>query len=109
LWTKKKTGTKTAIGQKAETPRDREQILNDGWEDLLPPRELWHCKDDPWIQFFRWTWGWQNYLILIANMKKHDSVLELGCNTGRTMLGLLSYLKPPGRYEGLDILRDPID
>jgi SAM-dependent methyltransferase len=42
-------------------------------------------------------------------MRMHDSVLELGCNTGRTMLGLLTYLKPPGRYEGLDILRDPIE
>jgi SAM-dependent methyltransferase len=94
---------------KAETPQDRERILYDGWEDLLPPREISHCKTDPWIQYFRWTWGWYNYLILIANMKMHDSVLELGCNTGRTMLGLLAYLKPPGRYEGLDILRDPIE
>ncbi len=103
LWTKTKTG------QKAETRRDREPILYKGWEDLLPPRELWHSNEDPWIQYFRWTWGWYNYLILIANMKMHDSVLELGCNTGRTMLGLLPYLKPPGRYEGLDILRDPIE
>jgi len=42
-------------------------------------------------------------------MKMYDSVLELGCNTGRTMLGLPVYLKPPGRYEGLDIMRDQIE
>jgi SAM-dependent methyltransferase len=120
LWTKTKTGTRTATrlkvaetstepGTRTEPRRDRERILHDGWEDLLPPRELWHSNGDPLIHYFRWTWGWYNYLILIANMKRHDSVLELGCNTGRTMLGLLTYLRPPGRYEGLDILRDPID
>ena len=67
---------------------------------LNPSARVVAFKEDPWIQYFRWTWGWYNYLILIANMKMSDSVLELGCNTGRTMLGLPAYLKPPGRYEG---------
>ena len=72
-------------------------------------RELWVSPGDHLYQFFRWTWGWHDYLTLLCNMKMHDSVLELACNHGRTMLGLLAYLKPPGRYEGLDILPEQIE
>jgi SAM-dependent methyltransferase len=42
-------------------------------------------------------------------MRADAWVLELGCNHGRTMLGLVDYLKPPGRYEGLDILKAEIE
>jgi SAM-dependent methyltransferase len=89
--------------------RDWEPVLNPGWGDLLPPRELWVARGDTLYQFFRWTWGWHDYLIIICDMRIHDSVLELACNHGRTMLGLLVYLKPPGRYEGLDILPKQIE
>jgi SAM-dependent methyltransferase len=89
--------------------RDWEPVLVPEWGDILPPRELWLTPGDNLYQSFRWTWGWYNYLVLLCNMKMHDSVLELACNHGRTMLGLLVYLKPPGKYEGLDILPKQIE
>lgn len=71
---------------------------------LVPPRELWVGPQDPFIHFVRWIWEFRAYLVLLCDMRRDAAVLELGCNHGRTMLGLLDYLRPPGRYDGLDIL-----
>ena len=82
------------------------------WEDLealVPPRELWVGRDDPVIHFFRWIWEYRAYLVLLCDLRSDSSVLELGCNHGRTMLALIDYLKPPGRYEGFDILPAQIE
>ena len=54
--------------------------------------------------FIGGAWEYRTYLTLLSGMRKDGSVLELRCNHGRTMLMLLDYLEPPGRYEGLDIL-----
>lgn len=82
------------------------------WDDfaaLVPPRDLWPGPHDPAVHFMRWIWEYQAYLTLLCGMRRDDSVLELGCNHGRTMLGLVDYLRPPGRYEGLDILPRQIE
>jgi SAM-dependent methyltransferase len=70
----------------------------------VPPRELWVGPQDPFIHFVRWIWEFRAYLVLLCELQRDAAVLELGCGHGRTMLGLLDYLKPPGRYEGLDIM-----
>jgi SAM-dependent methyltransferase len=83
-------------------------IFYDGWEQVIPDRSLWAGPKDPVAHFLRWPFEYRAYLTLLCNLKQDDAVLELGCNHGRTMLGLLDYLRPPGRYEGLDILEPHI-
>ncbi len=89
--------------------RDWGRIAWEDFEAVVPPRELWVGRDDPLVHFLRWIWEYRAYLVLLADLRTDSSVLELGCNHGRTMLGLLDYLKPPGHYEGLDIMPAQID
>lgn len=79
-----------------------------GLEGLIPPRDIWVEPGDPLYMFIGGAWEYRAYLTLLCGMRKDASVLELGCNHGRTMLMLLDYLEPPGRYEGLDILAPQI-
>lgn len=74
-----------------------------GLDGLIPPRDLWEGPNDPLYWFFGYFWEYRAYLTLLCELRVDHSVLELGCSHGRTMLALLDYLKPPGRYEGLDI------
>ncbi|MFY9549888.1 MAG: class I SAM-dependent methyltransferase [Thermoanaerobaculia bacterium] len=84
-------------------------LLYDSWTSLIPPRDLWVGAADPLVQFVRWPLEYRNYLPLLCGMRRDSSVLELGCHHGRTMLGLVDYLRPPGRYEGLDIMPRQIE
>ena len=74
-----------------------------GLDGLIPPRDLWEGPNDPLYWFFGYFWEYRAYLTLLCELRVDHSVLELGCSHGRTMLALLDYLKPPGRYDGLDI------
>jgi FkbM family methyltransferase len=85
-----------------------EPIFYEGWERVIPDRALWVGPNDPVAHFLRWPFEYRAYLTLLCGLKRNDTVLELGCNHGRTMLALLDYLRPPGRYEGLDILEPHI-
>jgi len=76
---------------------------------LVPPRDLWVGPQDPLVHFFRWAWEYRAYLGLLCNLRATSSVLEIGCNHGRTMLGLVGLLDPPGCYEGFDILAPQIE
>jgi SAM-dependent methyltransferase len=79
-------------------------LLYDSWDTLVPPRGLWVGPNDPFVHFVRWPLEYRVYLPLLANLGSDGSVLEIGCHHGRTMLGLVDYLKPPGRYAGFDIM-----
>lgn len=82
------------------------------WPDLaefVPPRELWVGPGDPVVHFFRWSVEYRAYLVLLTGLRRSSSVLEIGCNHGRTMLALLDYLRAPGSYEGFDILPAQIE
>ena len=80
-----------------------------GLDGLIPPRDLWEGPNDPLYWFFGYFWEYRAYLTLLCELRVDDCVLELGCSHGRTMLALLNYLEPPGRYEGLDIRRSKIE
>jgi glycosyltransferase involved in cell wall biosynthesis/SAM-dependent methyltransferase len=92
----------------AQPPGRWDPILYPEWEGVVPERRLWVGPQDSVAHFLRWPFEYRAYLTLLCDLKRTDSVLELGCNHGRTMLGLLDYLQPPGRYEGLDILEPQI-
>jgi len=87
----------------------RHPVTYPHWGPLIPSRHLWVGPRDPLVHFLRWPWEYRAYLILLCELRRDSSVLELACNHGRTMLGLLDYLCPPGRYEGLDILPRQIE
>lgn len=54
-------------------------------------------------------WEHRAYLTLLCGLRENSSLLELGCARGGTALALLDYLKPPGRYEGLDVRRAHVE
>lgn len=83
--------------------------LDDEEDSLIPPRELWVGPDDPINHYLRWPWEYLAYLTVAAGMHREAAVLELGCGHGRTMRGLLSYLRWPGRYVGLDVDKPRIE
>jgi SAM-dependent methyltransferase len=99
------------IGREPEDPRDRidPELLNSAavvfpeWAGMVPPRELWIGPEDPVSHFFGWAYEYRAYLTLLCGLRRDGRVLELGCGHGRTMLGLVPYLRPGGRYEGFDI------
>ncbi len=72
---------------------------------LVPPRELWIGANDPISHYYRWPWEYLAYLTLLTDLRRDQAVLELGCGHGRTARGLIEYLRPPGRYVGLDVDR----
>jgi len=81
-----------------------------GWLDpeedsLVPPRDVWIGPGDSIHHYYRWVWEYLSYLTLIADLHREQSVLELGCGHGRTARGLLSYMRSPGSYTGLDVDR----
>ncbi len=80
-----------------------------GLDGLIPPRDLWEGPTDPLYWFFGYFWEYRAYLTLLCGLRRDHSVLELGCSHGRTMLALLDYLEPPGRYEGFDISSKKIE
>jgi len=91
----------------ADAPDDERGLAPLLWPNLrplVPPRALWVGPQDPFVHFVRWMWEFRAYLVLLCDLGSDSAVLELGCNHGRTMLGLVDYLRPPGRYEGLDIM-----
>lgn len=92
----------------SDVPSKWDPCVWPSWESLIPPRRMWVGPEDPLVHFFRWCWEYRTYLILLCHMQNDASILELGCNHGRTALGLLDYLTPPGRYEGFDILPEQI-
>lgn len=78
-------------------------------ESLIPPRSVWVGPDDPITHYSRWVWEYLAYLTIVAGLQREDAVLELGCGHGRTARGLLSYLRSPGRYVGVDVSKFRID
>jgi SAM-dependent methyltransferase len=85
-------------------PRPKPKGWLDGLEDsLVPPRDLWIGPDDNIAHYYRWIWEYLAYLTLLTGLRRDQLVLELGCGHGRTARGLITYLRPPGRYVGLDV------
>jgi SAM-dependent methyltransferase len=44
-----------------------------------------------------------------GRLRSHGIVLDMGCGVGRLALPLTQYLGAAGRYEGVDVMRGPID
>jgi SAM-dependent methyltransferase len=100
----------SAAGSRRSDASGKPKGWLDPFEDsLVPPREVWIGRDDSIAHYYRWIWEYLAYLPLVADLHREDAVLELGCGHGRTGRGLIDYLRPPGRYVGLDVDRTRID
>jgi SAM-dependent methyltransferase len=88
---------------------DFDPLIYSLWRGMVPPRPLWEVPGDPFVHFVRWAFEYRAYLPLLCGLARDSVVLELGCSFGRTMLGLIGYLKAPGRYEGFDAIAARIE
>jgi SAM-dependent methyltransferase len=95
--------------RRMQDDRQWEPIVPAGLERLLPPRSMWITPHESFVHYSRWIWEWRVYLTACAGLKRTERVLEIGCNHGRTMLGLLEYLRDPGGYAGFDIQRQQVE
>jgi len=108
-WTRK-AEPPSPVPPEISSPQPKPKGWLDPEEDsLIPPRELWIGPEDSIGHYFRWIWEYLAYLTLVADLRREDAVLELGCGHGRTGRGLLMYLRWPGRYVGLDVDRTRIE
>ena len=88
-------------------------VLLDAWdairghrEPMMPPRKtLLIVGSGDFKQVGR---DFCNYLVQCAALKPEHKVLEIGAGWGRMAVGLTSYLKPPGSYDGIEIIRDAV-
>lgn len=90
------------------------ELLPKGWlspgdDALVPPRSLWLDPRASIQHYYRWIWEYLAYLTLLCDLRRDAAVLELACSHGRTALGLVGYLRSPGRYCGLDVDRRSLD
>lgn len=70
-------------------------------EPLIPPRRMWFVGDsdfaatgDEFLGHFR----------RLAGLRPDDRVLDIGCGIGRMARVLVPVLRPPGAYDGFDVV-----
>ncbi len=76
-------------------------------DPLVPPRRLsgyvgggdFRATGDEFLGHFR----------ALAALRPEDRVLEIGCGVGRMARALVPVLRPPGSYDGFDVVRPGID
>lgn len=73
---------------------------------LVEPRVPLPRKEDLQVTggAFRACYEFLGYFLTRAGLQPQHSVLEVGCGCGRMAYPLAYYLRPPGRYEGFDIV-----
>jgi SAM-dependent methyltransferase len=59
--------------------------------------------------FVRIGENWRRILVTQCGLRPDHRVLDMGCGIGRIALPLTRYLRPPGGYEGLDVVDVGID
>ena len=90
-------------GQHAAPAAGRNQkVMTD---ELLPSKEL---QDYVGGGFKEVGADFLHHFVELCELKPHESVLDVGCGSGRMALPLTGYLNERGRYEGFDIFEDAI-
>jgi SAM-dependent methyltransferase len=73
--------------------------------ELLPSRELQDYVGGGFVEvgaeFLR-------HFVELCDLKPHESVLDVGCGSGRMALPLTGYLNERARYEGFDLFEDAV-
>jgi SAM-dependent methyltransferase len=72
-------------------------------QPLTPPRRLWGLVTARHADFHAAGATLRDFLIA-RGLRPEHSLLDVGCGIGRLALALTSFLQPPGRYDGFDIM-----
>jgi SAM-dependent methyltransferase len=80
--------------------------LPPGVADLVPPPELDFVGG---FEFVRIGQHFFRLFVEHGGLRPADRVLDAGCGIGRMAIPLLTYLTPPGRYDGFDVVPLGID
>jgi SAM-dependent methyltransferase len=88
-----------------ETICQRKFILNK--KKLIPPQRLQDYVGGG--DFEAIGKNWLNHFIDICNLKKNESILDVGCGNGRVAVALTNYLSSEGCYEGFDVVASAIE
>ena len=88
---------------------DRLEIVRGERDALTPPKRMWglvgsaeHHPREVGRSFLR-------LLVERCGLQPREVVLDVGCGIGRIGATLAEYLRPPGRYEGFDIMPQAIE
>jgi SAM-dependent methyltransferase len=86
-------------------PTVQEEEENGAPGGLLPPKRLQDYVGGGFVgvgpEFLR-------HFVELCDLKPHESVLDVGCGSGRMTLPLMNYLNSEGRYDGFDISVDAV-
>jgi SAM-dependent methyltransferase len=82
--------------------RDRLIGLRD---DLIPPRQLHFVGGGDFKAIGQ---AFVGHFVQICSLKPDETVLDIGCGTGRMAIPLLRYLDGSGAYVGFDVSREAI-
>lgn len=82
--------------------RQNEHLLTG---ELLPSQELQDYVGGGFVEIGA---AFLHYFLELGDLKPHESVLDVGCGSGRMALPLTGYLNERGRYEGFDISEDAV-
>jgi len=72
----------------------------------LPPRRLRDVGDSDFEATGR---EFVTHFQQTCQLKPHETVLEIGCGSGRIAMPLTAYLTPPGLFYGIDIVKPAIE
>jgi SAM-dependent methyltransferase len=75
-------------------------------DPLVPPRRLIFVGAGDFRKIGAEFLG---YFVNVAQLKRDESVLDVGCGVGRIALALTQYLDSSARYEGLDVVEKGIE
>jgi SAM-dependent methyltransferase len=74
-------------------------------DDLTPPRSLHFVGGGDFRAIGR---AYFEHFVNVGGLKSSDSVLDIGCGTGRMAIPMIDYIESPGRYLGFDISQKAI-
>lgn len=85
------------------------QELFGSYASLIPPLALMHDGPIGYQEFKENGEEFFRYYIGLCGLKPHEKMLDIGSGIGRKTFLLTDYLREPGCYEGLDIVKTGID
>ena len=78
-------------------------------DELTPPDRLIRVVGGSILDFKPIGESWVAAFVREAGLRPDERVLDLGCGVGRTAVALTRFLRAPGSYEGIDIVRASVD
>ncbi len=85
---------------------DQIEIWSGERDSLTPPKRLYSVGGGDFKGHGK---AFAQRLREVGGLKPTDQVLDIGSGLGRIAVGLLDYIKPPGGFEGIEIVREGVD